>query len=73
MYAFPWVGFVHCSQDPQVPLSANITSNLDPTTLLTHLKIILLQYFQFSVFSNKWYPNRPFTSHFSELKLWAHN
>ena len=27
--------------------------------LFTHLKIILLQYFQFSVFSNKWYPNRP--------------
>ena len=29
------------------------------TALLTHLKIILLQYFQFLVFSNKWYPNRP--------------
>ena len=31
------------------------------TTLFTHLKIILLQYFQFSVFSkNKLHPNRPF-------------
>ena len=27
--------------------------------LLKHLKIILLQCFQFSVFSNKWYSNRP--------------
>ena len=27
--------------------------------LFIHLKIILLQYFQFSIFSNKWYPNRP--------------
>ena len=26
--------------------------------LFTHLKIILLQYFQFSIFSNKWYSNR---------------
>ena len=51
MYAFPWVGFVHCSQDPQVPLSANITSNLDPTTLLTHLTIYSIFSFQFSVIS----------------------
>ena len=29
------------------------------TILFTHLKIILLQCFQFSVFSNKQYPNRP--------------
>ena len=28
------------------------------TTLFIYLKIILLQYFQFSIFSNNWYPNR---------------
>ena len=32
---------------------------LDSTVFFTHLKIILLQYFQFSVFSNKRYPNKP--------------
>ena len=35
---------------------------MDPTTLYTHLKIILLQWFQFSVFSfsnNKFNPNGP--------------
>ena len=35
---------------------------MGPTTLYTHLKIILLQCFQFSVFSfnnNKFNPNRP--------------
>jgi len=34
---------------------------MDPTARFTHLKIILLQYFQFSVFNfqqNKQYPNR---------------
>ena len=33
---------------------------MDPTTLYTHLKIILLQWFQFSIFSfsnNKFNPN----------------
>ena len=28
------------------------------TILFIYLKIILLQYFQFLIFSNKWYPNR---------------
>ena len=35
---------------------------MGPMVLSTHLKIILLQYFQFSVFSfqqNKLYPNGP--------------
>ena len=33
---------------------------MSPTILFTHLKIILLQYFQFSVFSNnKLNPNGP--------------
>ena len=35
---------------------------MDPTLLFTHLKIILLQYFQFSVFSfsnDKFNPNGP--------------
>ena len=46
------MGPVHCSRDLQVPLSTNIISNLDLTALFTHLKIILLQCFQFSVISN---------------------
>ena len=46
--AFPRVGPMHYSRDPQVSFSANITSNLSPTALFTNLKIILLQYFQFS-------------------------
>ena len=41
-FAFPWIGPVHCSWDPQVSISANITSNLDLTALFTNLKIILL-------------------------------
>ena len=38
---------------------------MDPTTLYTHLKIILLQWFQFSIFSfsnNKFNPNGPLVS-----------
>ena len=39
--------------------STTFSLKLDPTALFTHSKIILLQCFQFSIFSNKWYPNRP--------------
>ena len=42
------MGLIYCSQDPQVQNLANITLKLGLTTLFTHLKIILLQYFQFS-------------------------
>ena len=28
-------------------------------TLFIHLKIIFLQYFQFPIFNNKWYSNKP--------------
>ena len=35
------------------------TLKLSPTVVFTHLKIILLQYFQFSIFNNKRCPNRP--------------
>ena len=42
---------MHCSQDPQVLFSAKITLKLGPTALFTHLKIILLQFFQFSALS----------------------
>ena len=45
------VGSMHCSQDPQVRKNANVKLKLDPTVLFTHLKIILLQYFKFSVIS----------------------
>ena len=53
------VGLMHYSWDPQIFFLAKTTLKLGPTILFTHLKIILLQCFQFSVFSNKWYPNRP--------------
>ena len=50
---------MHCLGDPQVLYSAKKTLKLGPTVLFIHLKIILLQCFQFSIFSNKQYPNRP--------------
>ena len=52
------VGPVYCSRASTF-FSAKITLKLDPTTLFTHLKIILLQFFQFSVFSNKRYLTDP--------------
>ena len=45
------LGPVHYLRDPQVRKNANIKLKLDSTALFTHLKIILLQYFQFSVIS----------------------
>ena len=45
------MGFMHCSRDPQVRNSANFKLKLGPTALFTYLKIILLQFFQFSVIS----------------------
>ena len=44
---FFFLGPVHCSRDPQVRISIIFSSKLDPTTLFTQLKIILLPYFQF--------------------------
>ena len=52
------VDLVYYSQDPQVLFSTKFSLKLDLMTLLTHSKIILLQCFQFSVFSNKRYLNR---------------
>ena len=43
---------------PASTFSAKTTLKLSPTVLFTHLKIILLQCFQFSIFNNKQYPNR---------------
>jgi len=51
MFVIKTVGLVHCSQDPQVLFSPKTTLKLGPTTLFTHLKNILLQYFQFSTIS----------------------
>ena len=56
------VGPVHCSRDPQVLFLANFSLKFGFTAVFTHLKIILLQCFQFSIFSNKRYPNRPLVS-----------
>ena len=47
---FP-MGPVHCSWDLQTYFSTKFLLKMGPTALFTHLKIILLQYFQFSVFS----------------------
>ena len=43
---------VHYSQKPQILFLAKTTLKLGPTVLFTYLKIILLQYFQFSIISN---------------------
>ena len=45
------VGSMHCLLDLQVFFSAKKTLKLGPTALFTHLKIILLQCFQFSTIS----------------------
>ena len=46
------VGPVHCSRDPQTSLfSAIFSLKIGLMALFTQLNIILLQYFQFSVFS----------------------
>ena len=50
MHVF-WLSPVYCSQDPQVWKNVNLTLKLGLTALFTRLKIILLQCFQFSVFS----------------------
>ena len=59
VYVFFCVGPVHCSRDPQVRILTIFSLKLGLTILFTYLKIILLQCFQFLVFSNKRYPNRP--------------
>ena len=46
------VGLVHCSRDLQVQISVNFSLKLGSMALFTHLKIILLQCFQFSVISD---------------------
>ena len=58
------MGSVHCSWDLQVPFSFKTTLKLGPMALFTHLKIILLQCFQFLVFNNKRYPNTPYIRQF---------
>ena len=46
------VGLVHYSLDPQILLfKRKITSKLSSTALFTHLKVILLPYFQFFLIS----------------------
>ena len=51
---------VYCSRDLQVPFSFKTTSKLGSMALFTHLKMILLQCFQFSIFNNKQYPKTPY-------------
>ena len=43
---------MHYSWNPQVRILANFYLKLGPTTLFTHLKIILLQFFQFLAVSD---------------------
>ena len=42
---------VHCLRTHKFHFSVTFSLKMGPTTLFTHLKIILLQYFQFSVLS----------------------
>ena len=42
---------VHCSRSHKLHFLSTFSLKMGPTALFTHLKIILLQYFQFSVFS----------------------
>ena len=42
------VNLVHCLRDLQVRILTNFSLKLDPMALFIHLKIIFLQYFQFS-------------------------
>ena len=49
----PWT--VH--ETHKLHFSVTFSLKMGPTTLFTHLKIILLQYFQFQ--QNKFYPNKP--------------
>ena len=49
--------------------NAHLHLKLGLTALFTYLKIILLQYFQFSVLRNKRYPNRPLKSRFTKMWL----
>ena len=53
----------HCSRDLQPLYSEKKKLKMGPTILFTHLENILLQCFQFLVFSfqqNKLYPNEPY-------------
>ena len=50
--AFFPVGPVHYLRDPQVSYSTTFYLKLSPTALFIHLKIILLQCFQFSTISD---------------------
>ena len=47
------VGLVHCTGNSQVQISANFSLKLGFMVLFTHLKLIFLQCFQFSVFGNR--------------------
>ena len=59
------ITWFYCVGDKKYCSRTVHTLFMGPTTLFTHLKIILLQCFQFSVFSfsnNKFNPNRPIVS-----------
>ena len=43
---------VHCLRDSQVQKNTNIKLKLGLTAVFTHLKTILLQYFQFSIINS---------------------
>ena len=48
---------IHCLQTHKHPFSVTFSLKMSLTILFTHLKIILLQYFQ--VQQNKFFPNKP--------------
>ena len=59
---------VHYLQTNKFHFSITLSLKIGPTVLLTHLKIILLQYFQFSIFSNNRYLNKPYIYFFFFLQ-----
>ena len=52
MAKYFFVGPVHYLQNLQIRNSLKFSLKLSPTALFTHLKIILLQYFQFLTISD---------------------
>ena len=61
---------MHCSWDPQLLYSEKKKFKFGLTVLFTHLKIILLQYFQFSIISNiQTDPKVKFSLYFSHVYL----
>ena len=72
LLVFP-VGLVHCSRDPQTFFLTKFSLKMSLTALFTHLKINLLQCFQFSVLSKISYIQIHLTSHIYQVIIWRNS